>query len=200
MSAEAEARRSIYIYMLYEHGTGLKYVGQTESHPVVRFVKHCTIYKMKLVAQRLRNVGPRSFSVYQIGRAYSKEAANKAEAYFMHHFNTLNFNGLNLECKHAPELLSDFELDMEEFEDVDMTEALEFVEARSGSSVTKRDIEEFEMKTKYGRRRGCGEGGVPERSDGRVLTAEECEAICANFNPFGETMIERLMSQGMSAR
>jgi hypothetical protein len=30
---------------------------------------------------------------------------NKAEAYFMHHFDTLNFNGLNLECKHAPELL-----------------------------------------------------------------------------------------------
>jgi hypothetical protein len=47
-----------------------------------------------------------------------------------------------------------------------MTEALEFVEARSGSSVTKRDIEEFESKTKYGRRRGCG-GGV--RSDMRQL-------------------------------
>jgi hypothetical protein len=194
-------RNGIVIYMLYEHATGLKYIGQTESSVVVRFIKHCTTCKMPLVSKRLRTAaaGIRGFSVYQIGRAYSREAANKAEAFFMAKFETLNLDGLNIECHHAPELMSDFELDMEE---PDLTPAFEFLESagQGGRVVTGRDIEEFEMSRGYYMGQ-YDHAAVPTASKGRVLTADETQSMCSVFSPFPPTLIQRLESScGLSTR
>jgi hypothetical protein len=57
----------------------------------------------------------------------------------MHHFDTLNFNGLNMMCNAPPVLLSDFELATEEFEDEDMTSVLEFVDENNGKVVSETE-------------------------------------------------------------
>jgi hypothetical protein len=130
IKARTRARRGAMapsgrVYVLEDVSTGAKYVGMTTTHELVRFVKHCTTCRMRLVAARLDAEGPRTFRMWTVGRAYAERTLRDAEAFFMSVHGTLAGGGLNLAEAGRPRLHTDFELTMGE---VDLSKAHEFLE------------------------------------------------------------------------
>jgi hypothetical protein len=75
---------------------------------MVRFLEHHGYKASQQVQTHILTHGS-SFRMYILGHAPNREAANNAESYFMHLFDTTR-TGLNLECKEYPVILSDFNI------------------------------------------------------------------------------------------
>jgi hypothetical protein len=96
------------VYMLVHESTLKCYIGQTLQEPRVRFLEHHGYKATQQVQTHIHTHGS-SFRMYILGQAPNREAANNAESYFMHLFDTTRA-GLNLECKEYPVILSDFNI------------------------------------------------------------------------------------------
>jgi hypothetical protein len=191
--------------MLYDELTGLKYIGKTASHPVVRFVMHALATPVKMVKHRLELSGHRSFRLFQIGRALSLRTASEAESFFMHEFATLNYNGLNASVQAPPVLRRDFELDMEEY---DLSGACDYIDSCLSDGRRLRgneDMSSFLAENGLVESSSAGTDRISSREVEDISSRESCEVMSAEehdwvrsqFNPFPPSMIDILVSTGM---
>ena len=192
---DTELRKTVYL--IVDAATGLKYVGQTVLPPEIRWLQHTGPRREELVHLRFVRSGFKNMKMYVIGTARSVEATDSAETFFMGHFGTLDDRGMNKQANREPEVYTEFE---SAWREVDLTEACALAEefAASGEEMKEADIQGFAarqgLRMRYSN--DVEVRGIPRKSDGKPMPAEEVGAVLSTLPRFNKTMVELLVAGG----